>query len=413
MILNLSKCIYGITFLPDNVLSGVAFQKYQHVYRQIGSKFISYKFNFTSIKYINDKTDFIRETCPNEYLHSKKIKNNLFLNWKEDEFKFTHEIQNLREIITPKMQEFSNYTNSISMGDCNTITKIELSVVELEQQFDKIKNLSMSNIFELIPLEYIIEDTNEIMDKLYKNYVIPITLSKYFVMEFFKISTPQIQYHNNTIYLIFELPYFKNKGVMLYLLYPKPILWENEIYILKTNLRYGISEPFLRQYFTENDYERFCFSTITGIYCKHHMKYQKDCDYKIMNEINKIQFDKKCFTKLNKRNKITQINNQLYFLILKPLELYISHDNIDYTIILNETSKIIEHIDYSIKTPFFQNNEHQYKIFESEETESFEKIFDFAKENSNKILLIVIIFFSVMLIISTLLRCCILMKNFI
>lgn len=403
MVSILSNKNYGIYILKDNILSGVVYRPFEHMHYQVGSETLSYKFNFTKFKNITIHTDYIRAKCPNKIKLFEKVRKNLITNWKEDEMITVVET---KEISTPEMDLLFKYINSLQREDCQLLDDIEELSYKLNTQFNNVKNMSLDHILEIIPTETLMKDIENMKSKLPSKYIIPTSFRNFFVTEFINLVSIQTYFSENIMYTIFEIPYFDYNYNELYSIYPKPFIFDEESYILETNLKYAIIEKSFKNYYTKKEYEKYCFSTTSANFCKSHNKTRNSCDEQYINKIKNTGSNEKCFRKMKRVNKITQIENSIYFSLFEPLEVYIKHNDIDFTVSLSESSKIIEYIEYSIKTSFFYYapySEPQYKIYETNETRYIEKVFNF--EIKINIIVIFIIFFLIMLFY-TLIKSC-------
>lgn len=387
----------GITILPDNTLSGITFQTHQYIYFQAGSKHLNYKFNLLAIKNIEDNINFIKEKCPNEGLQLEKI-TKLFNDNLEK--RNNVKIANCKEITTPNLESLNYYIKSFPMGGCKILFKMESIIFDIEREFVNLKNTSLSNVFDIIPMGTLEQDIREIKGNINNSFNLPIFPPKFFVPNFIKLAIPRVQYCNHTMFVTFEIPYFENKLRTLYLIYPKPFFWNNEFYISKTNLKYSILDNSMQKFYSETEYKKYCFPMIASYFCKNHSEQLNNCDKNYMKNANETKFNESCFTKMRRVNKITQIRNQLYFSILKAQTIYIKHGEIDYTITLNTSSKIIEDIDYFLKTQFFNYSSSPiYEIYESNEMDYQENVFIFGKNEQSKVIDIIYIIILFMLLV--------------
>lgn len=84
------------------------------------------------------------------------------------------------------------------------------------------------------------------------------------------------------------------------------------------------------------------------------------------------KFNRNCFSRLPLRNTITQIRNNIYFLIFEPLTINITCNNSLQSIRLFQSSKILNN-ECNINSSFFtfdQNSVKEYGIFYSNSTEN-------------------------------------------
>lgn len=186
-----------------------------------------------------------------------------------------------------------------------------------------------------------------------------------FRAEFWRFVKSTFYYNNNTVFIEFEIPFFNPKQVDLFLLRPKPIIWKKNAYLFNTTLQYAIIDSNEKTLFTNTDFYKNCLLSLNSLYCKTMQMRNNSCFDMILN-LNEQNFDGKCFTSLLNKNMITQIEKQLYFTIFTPLDILISFLNFEYPLRIENSSKIIENIEYNISTSFFKfntRNQGKYEIF--------------------------------------------------
>lgn len=416
ILLCLTSMIKSITILPDNVMNGVVFQPFKQIRFQEGSTYLTYKLNMSIFKTILNKEHEINKRCPEEFLQFNKMRETWNSNWIETQYikRNTDE----HKIETEELSILKTYMQHFPIKGCSNLYKIESLFLEIEEQYREIKTLSFDIILKLINVERLMRDTKRKALELHINFTTPISFSKLFIKDFMSIVKPTYSFFENTIYITFEIPFFIQKDITLFTVHPKPFIHENEFYMIETNLKYAIVETYTQYLYTQKSYKNNCFKVSNIHYCKdNYLEQRSPCEneYILSDEklFRKKTFNETCFTKLQKKNKITQIGKQLYFSIINPMNIYITHNKIDYIITLNSSAKIIEEIDYFLRTPFFQYNpidESRYQIFEANEKEHKEIVFNFEVEHkSNTPLAIVLVITLIILsiLISIILKTCI------
>lgn len=407
VLFSLISLINCITILPDNVMNGVVFQPFKQIRFQEGSTYLTYKINMSIFKSILNKESEIKKRCPEEFLQFNKMRELWNTNWIETQYiRRNTDEQNVE---TEELADLKNYVQHFPTNGCNSLYKIESLFLEMEEQYREIKTLSYDILFKLIKVERLIRDTKRRALELHINYSTPISFSKVFIKDFMSIVKPNYSFFGNTIYITFEIPYFVEKDITLYTVHPKPFVFDNEFYMIETDLKYAVVETYTQYLYTQKSYKNNCFKISNVHYCKdNYLEKRSPCEneYILSDEklFRKKTFNETCFTKMQKKNKITQIGKQLYFSIINPMNIYITHNKIDYIITLNSSAKIIEEIDYFLRTPFFQYNpidEARYQIFEANDKEHKEIVFNFELESKGNMPLT--IFLAIILIIACLL----------
>lgn len=376
-----TKFTNGITILPDNNMNGVVFQPFKHVQFQEGSVYLTYSLNISILKYIQDQEDFISQKCPEHSIQFDKMKELWGINWKETELIVRN--SDIYKINTSEIMDLHQDVRNLHLIGCGSLYKIESLFFEIEDQYKDIKKLSFDNLIKLIGLDRLKRDTKHLAMELHLNYSTPITFSNAFIRDFITVVKPSYAFHKNTIYITFDIPYFVHKLITLYTVHTKPFIYEDDFYIMKTDLKYAFMEKYLQRLYTEESYKNHCYTVSDNYYCNDNYLEKRDsCEYEYIStderHLKEKSFNETCFKKLEKSNKITQIGKQLYFSIIKPMNIFVTNNKIDYILTLNSSAKIIEEIDYTLKTPFFEydKNKPRYEIFESGIKENKEFVFE-------------------------------------
>lgn len=100
-------------------------------------------------------------------------------------------------------------------------------------------------------------------------------------------------------------------------------------------------------------------------FCKWNTHMDNTC-YDVVFAIGGKRFDSKCFSRLELRNAITQVGQNLHFTVFTPLQIWIEHFQFEYSTILFHSTKVIAPIEANISTDFFNFNPKNlstYQIF--------------------------------------------------
>lgn len=386
---------HGTNILPDDVMNGVIFTPLKNIRLKENSIYITYSLDLSIFKLIQENENNYKKSCANHNIQFEKMKEIWNISWPETNR--TEKTSIIHKIVSDDISQITNEVRNFSANDCNNLYKIETLFFEIEEKLNKIKNLSFDYLFELIGIDKLKTHVEYEANLLFSNYSTPIQYTNTFISDFISSTKATYEFHENTIYITFEIPYFQNnKYITLYTIHPKPIIHKGEFYIINTNLKYAIIEKNAKYLYTEKLFQINCFNTTDYNFCVDNSPLEvSECENNYIstdkNHFNKKHFDTNCFTKLKRQNKITQVNKNLYFSVLEPMQIYITNNKIDYVITLKSSAKIIEEIDYIIKTPYFRitpNDLPQYKIFESQNIINEELIFNIEetiKSNSNLI----------------------------
>lgn len=245
-------------------------------------------------------------------------------------------------IMTEQMQNLNNELIKLDKSDYSTIRNIILIGDLYTDAYWKSDNISATNFTNII------------------DFTSPSASN------FFQKSKLTIKSIKDNIFLSVKIPFLTRSK--LHKIYPKPILYHNTPYILSTNTEYSIESSISPNYFS--NLSKHCFFAQNITYCKK-PKNQNNCDNQYISQSSN-NFNENCFTRLPLRNIITQVKNDIYFLIIEPLTVNITCNGSTNSINLFQSSKILNN-NCNINATFFifdPNSIPAYGIFFSNLTEN-------------------------------------------
>lgn len=250
---------------------------------------------------------------------------------------------------------------------CDFLQYINDNLFILNVEFEKLHRESLSTLPTLIPPEKILYDLSHILrHPNLINFSNPIDLKQWFIRNFFNFSSFAYVFTRNDIYLSFIIPLYSN--TTLYKIYPKPLFYDSSPYLFNTNSTFMVKNQPGINYFQTASLKERCFMAKNKTFCKKPLTLNL-CDTKYLS--NKFKrFDNACFKPLNVTNKITQINRDIYFLPLTPINVSFQCKQSNDTIIIIRPLHIANNT-CNITTDFFAfNSSIKYKIFESDYIEN-------------------------------------------
>lgn len=169
---------------------------------------------------------------------------------------------------------------------------------------------------------------------------------------------------NNYIFINIRIPLYTH--TKLFKIFPKPIIHDNVPYILNVQAEYMIEDVIGQNYFS--NWNIHCFMANNRTFCKK-QKLRNQCDTQYIAQSSKI-FNKNCFSRLQRKNIITQVKNDVYFLIFDPIAINIFCNNSLTEIKIFQSSKIPKN-KCSLNSTFFELNPNStdYKMIFQNSTE--------------------------------------------
>lgn len=247
---------------------------------------------------------------------------------------------------------------------CATLKPMVEQLLTLDIELKKINNSTYSSISSIVPVETLLKDAHNFTSNT--KLINPIDFTQWFNVNFFKYSRISLTVLKNYAFLTIRIPLFTH--TILSKIFPKPILHDNIPYIYSSQSEYVVEDQIGINYFS-NLYEN-CFYANNSTFCRK-PKFQNKCDSQYLTLSSK-NFDRDCFVRLPLRNTITQIKNNLYFLIFKPMVINITCNNSLQSIRMFQSSKILNN-ECEINSPFFKfdtNSVKEYGLFNSNFTEN-------------------------------------------
>lgn len=247
---------------------------------------------------------------------------------------------------------------------CSTLSSFLEHLHTLNTELKKIDSSLFSTFSSIIPIETLLKDSYNLTSR--SKLTSPLDFAHWFNIHIFKYSKIELSITQNYAYVTIKIPLFTH--TILSKIFVKPILFDNIPYIYNTQSEYVIEDQIGINYFS--NLNENCFYANNKTFCKI-PKFQNKCDMQYLTT-SSGKFNRNCFSRLPLRNTITQIRNNIYFLIFEPLTINITCNNSLQSIRLFQSSKILNN-ECNINSSFFtfdQNSVKEYGIFNSNSTEN-------------------------------------------
>lgn len=356
----------------DNRLDGIVFQPFRVVFAQASKEHLIYKIDTSAFNFLSIDERYLKQNCPLHKLSINIFENLVYRLDKKWTTNTSEKIPNAT-IIELKHDKIIKLENNIKLFDqkiCSMLQQITTDLQELNRIFNKLSENHAFTAIDFISNDKLKYDIQRISKRYENKLITPFVFSKWFLASFKNYMIPKYHFKENFIYLQYEIPLFTNKIIDLFILHPKPMIWEDNIYLYNTSIQYAIIETNKKLFYTEKEFKRDCKSSMENIFCETNSNNGDHCDKYYINK-NTYKFHENCFIKLPYENMITQIGKKLYFTVIDKMDILINQFGIVYTITIGECSKIIETIDYSLNNSYFSftpYGDDKYEIFFSNES---------------------------------------------
>lgn len=408
ILLSLVGISLQINILPDFELDGLIFQQYKAVYAQIKTFHLQYKFDLKPLNFFYEQEKLIIKNCPHQIgiiqIH-KYARESLHLNYGSKTNNQLHGNISI-EFQHSEMNELEQLQKTFSNTTCNTLKDISDEILRLSKKYDDLTQLDQASFYYIVSEEKLKNDVQTVLRSLGTNFMIPFNYyHRWFSINFWKYTESKRQFLNNTLYIEFDIPIFTKNAITIFEIFPKPIVYESNVYIFDTQMHYFIPYlPFL--IYTAENYTQFCHKELNSIFCLQNIHSKRECDNKYIEHNQKNhEFYSECFRQLPHQNTITQIGKRIYFTIFSPIELMITQNGFNFPIRIYQSSKIIEQIDYTINATFFNfspKDGEKYEIFTGKIDNGFPIAFHMGNEFKK-----LIIYMVLLLIVNVIiLKCC-------
>lgn len=355
--------------VKDDDLQGIVLQPLKPTYVQATTKFLTYSISTIPLRYLNENRAKIEEHCPNlkiDLLLLNETLKDLKIIW-NTESNTTIMAKNIIRISPHSLTDLRTEITLLSNNNCNYFESVKNNILHSNRILNDMAKLNFQSLHELIDPVQIQSDTFHLIGSFKDRYVTPFHVKR-FDQEFWNIVDSKFKFHNDSVFIEFEIPFFDPNIANMFSVHSKPIKWHNNTYLYNAPLQFAIVTPEKTYSYSEEDYFENCFISSNITHCKT-SKFKPNPCFEMVLNTNKQAFNENCFTRLKIRNMITQIDKQLFLTIFKPLILLVSRDRFEFPIRIEQSSKLYDISEYNISTSFFKfdtRNGGKYAIFAAE-----------------------------------------------
>lgn len=325
----------------DNPNNGLIFTPEHTINVKEKNYYLLYTFDVTTFQYVLSWKNDAMAKCNNSEI---KFDSNILWNKPIPEKNFKKDNKRINmtllyiERLNNNLNEFQSRTN-----ECNALLQISNNFNIMNVELNKLANLDTNSIENILSLTDISLEINNILIDFENKYTLPFSLSYEFKKNFFNYSHFELYMHENVVTLAFGFPLYKQNT--LYNVYKKPIIYENEPYILRNIGNFSIIDNNIRKFFNSDPLKNNCTKIIHNYFC------EKPILESICNETYNSS---KCLIKLPKRNIITKVNKKFFISIFHPVIIDIICETGSIIIRLDSHAKIINNMNCIIDTPLFR-----------------------------------------------------------
>lgn len=397
-----------LNLVEDGNLQGIIFDPYRQVYVHHHDELLAYRLDLSIIYDVMNKSSLVQTQCQDR-MGMEGFKNITFKEYL-DEWQWTlgliPENGTITDIVLPEIELVKKLAKL--PNDCYDAAPMAANVQDALKLIDELSKYNTSSDF--VKHETLRKDVVNLMANQGDTYITPFKYDEFFLKNFEQYARAQYFYQESAVYLVYQIPLYVNNLFMLYMVHPKPIIFNHDAYIYGTNNSFSIFENTKLITYTKQQYIDNCFETRKSVYCQrpHRYDYINYCD-QIFLVAGRGLFAPRCFSKLPNRNMVTEINKKLFFTIFYPMDIYITHNTLTYPLRLSRTAKLTGTIDVSVNGTFFYfspDGSNQYKIFVDEGVNPDEIYFSFDfKKRDLSLFFIIIILIIAFIVIPVTIHC--------
>lgn len=304
----------AIDVYSDNPDNGLILTEKEKVNVLIQYKSLHYTFNVYTAKNLFNWYNKLPISCESNNMSFTEYNLEHHILWNDPRPQPQNNKKNITQInmqlyyesqINKKIQDINQATNNAN--ECGIINNIKQLYNAMNLELNKLAELDLSSLNEVILLE---EISIEISKMCNENDILPFSLTHDFGKNFIKYSKFNFFQTNYTVTLAFYIPFYET--VTLFNFYTKPFIQNNQTLILNTQEKYVISPGNRQQFFSDSSIEKNCFISNKMKFCQI-PQFSNKCEQSIFQS---NVTSKHCLTKLPNRNIITQIENDLYIILL-------------------------------------------------------------------------------------------------
>lgn len=369
-----------INILRDDENEGLVFQMDRYIHHQVSEIQLNFMINVTIMNTVRTNLSTLCRGNRNEMKFFERTLEKTEITWNIE----TNEIlpENYIEIENPRLIKLRQSLSTLPHVVCNNIKYITRNFYKLLDEFEKLRGLNINDIFYSIPIEKIRAGVFAAVQAK-PSFKYAFENDTMFLTYLIRQMETEFHYSNEKIYFILRLPLFDKKQYILHRVYSKPIINGGDAYLYKNELKYALTTENRVLRFGQSDYKIYCFSAVGNFFCREFKRPKNTCDDQYLDKLflnQSLYFNDTCFDRLKNNNMITQVNGQIYFLLFSPMDIEVKIGRTHFSTRIYESSKIIEYIDYELRTSFFNFSPREtwkYQIYTSPVDESYALKFSF------------------------------------
>lgn len=222
---------------PDTGLNGVVLQPFQRAHIQTNSQFLTYNFNISIIRYINENRPHIETLCPQKIAILKHYDSNL-------KFKYDTPIQNGNRGVSVSffpnnLSKLEEKIGALSISNCDAIEDIIIEIYRLNDKLNEMAKSNFGSVSHFVPIEMIQDNIWYIIGQNRGKSILPLS-KRAIIFDILRYANFQFYYKDDVVSIELEIPFFKQEASGLYTINIKPFIWQKNAYLFNTSNRYAI-----------------------------------------------------------------------------------------------------------------------------------------------------------------------------
>lgn len=363
-IISLASISLQLEFQRENTDNGLEFNLLDSINIKDKNLTLYFQFDVSIIREIINKRQGLAKKCPSnpKLIEPLELEFQLNTKWADNEtsFELKNDTTNLIHEKFYYIELLKGFFENIDKlrDTCDVLKSIISYFSQVNLNLNHASKLNTTLIKDMIDQKIIITQVKRFLKDRQRK--VDFALSSNHPEIFFNRTTMKFHYKNYKVTLGFEIPVYRLTN--LYTVHKKPFLIREDPYILKTQPKFAIFNGEYPMFYSDRNFDKYCFHINDTYFCKIKPKIDDICIYDLFHGI----FSENCLRKLPEQNTITKIYNSFHCIVFESLTLQtICNGTMSLWKLKNHTKIINTKHDCHLNNSFFEYDpKFQHKVYE-------------------------------------------------
>lgn len=332
------------------------------------NQYFAYNFDVHAIQYVLSWYTNLQKICATNFFSLAPLINEIESNMHWTNYNPLVKIPvnnllqfNITQFDNEKLnEEIGSFNNKFDNEyECFTLKKIMSTFIRLNRKLNGLYYHNSTAVVDLMSVDHLIMGIDTaIRFSRSNNSIFPFDFHENFLPNFFFYSRFSFYQDNYTITLLFDIPSFQSFN--FYHFNPKPFIIQSKPFIIKTNETYLASKGNKLIFYNDNSIKSHCSWARGQKFCYEPFG-NWNCEKDLMSQ---IKVSSSCLRAYSRINIMTNIFDNIYFIIFNPLTVKIRCKNTEFFVTLNTHTKILnnEFCSLSSKSFLIDSNSSFYNV---------------------------------------------------